>query len=75
MNPLLNIAINNLDNLKSGEVFLVKELFLGYEWNRLSAYERTNLGILFIDQVRNDPSLNVIRLPKTASNHTRYKRI
>jgi hypothetical protein len=36
MNPLLNIAIANLDNIKSREVFLVKELFLGYEWNRLS---------------------------------------
>ena len=75
MNPLLSMAIISLDNIKSGEIFLVKELFLGYEWKRLSWGERTNLGLLFIDQVRNDPSLNVTILPKTASNHLKYKKM
>jgi len=74
MNPLLNIAISELDNIKSGEVFLLKELFVGYKWNRLSKAVRTNIGILFISQVRDDPSLNLAILAKTASNHQRYRK-
>lgn len=35
-NELLERALNETANLKSGEVFLIKDLFLGYEWNRIS---------------------------------------
>lgn len=31
MNSLLNFAIAELDNIKSGEVFLLKDLFVGYK--------------------------------------------
>ncbi|MBU3174583.1 single-stranded DNA-binding protein [Clostridium estertheticum] len=74
MNSLLNIAISELDNIKSGEVFLLKDLYMGYKWNRLGQVERTNIGILFISEVRDNPSLNLTILPKTASNHQKYKK-
>jgi len=74
MNKLLNFAISQLDNINSGEVFLVKNLFLGYEWNRLSTQVRNTLGILFLNQMREDPSLNVTILAKGASNHQKYKK-
>ncbi|WP_236742149.1 DUF1413 domain-containing protein [Clostridioides difficile] len=35
MNSLLKEAIDELKNIHCGEVFLLKELFKGYEWNRL----------------------------------------
>ena len=47
---------------------------MGYKWNRLSIAVRTNIGILFISQVRDDPSLNLTILAKTASNHQKYKK-
>lgn len=74
MNPLLDIAISELDNIKSGEVFLLKDLFMGYKWNRLSIAVRTNIGILFISEVRDNPSLNLTILTKTASFHQKYKK-
>lgn len=74
MNPLLNSAISELDNIKSGEIFLLKDLFMGYKWNRLSKAVRTNTGILFISQVRDNPSLNLTIVAKTASNHQKYRK-
>ncbi len=39
-NQLLEIAKNEIINLKPGEVFLVRDLFKGYEWNRISRSDR-----------------------------------
>lgn len=36
VNELLDIAKSELINLKYGEIFLVRDLFKGYEWNRIS---------------------------------------
>ena len=45
-NELLEIAKNELANLKPGEMFLVRDLFKGYEWNRISRSNRLLLGTL-----------------------------
>ncbi|WP_291637432.1 single-stranded DNA-binding protein [Clostridium sp.] len=74
MNPLLNDAITELVNLNSGEVFLVKELFKGYVWKRLGKGERLTLGTLFINEVKNNPSLGITVLDKTTSNQQKYKK-
>ena len=42
INELLDSAINETKELKRGEVFLVRELFKGYEWNRIPKKDRTN---------------------------------
>ncbi|MDW0111135.1 single-stranded DNA-binding protein [Sporosarcina aquimarina] len=48
----LNIAILEVENICVGEAFLVKDLFKGYEWNRLAIGERRSLGSLFLNEVR-----------------------
>lgn len=40
VNELLDMAKRELANLKSGEIFLVRDLFKGYEWNRISRSDR-----------------------------------
>lgn len=50
-NLLLERAINETANLKPGEVFLVKDLFRGYEWNRISRSERLLLETLFLNYI------------------------
>ena len=35
VNRLLDEAIKETDNLNVGEVFLVKDLYKGYFWNRI----------------------------------------
>ncbi|GKU24137.1 single-stranded DNA-binding protein [Clostridium folliculivorans] len=72
MNPLLNTAITEVSNLKSGEEFLVKDLFKGYVWKRLDKSTRLNVGILFLNEVRNNSSLKVTILDKTSSNQQVY---
>jgi len=41
VNELLDVAKAELANLLPREVFLVRDLFKGYEWNRIS---RSNCG-------------------------------
>lgn len=49
VNTLLDMAIKEADNLFDGEEFLVKDLFKGYEWNRIPRKDRLLLGTLFLN--------------------------
>jgi hypothetical protein len=49
VNELLDKAIDELSNLLHGEVFLLRDLFKGYEWNRISRSDRLLLGTLFLN--------------------------
>lgn len=51
INELLELVIKKTENLTNGEVFLVKELFKGHEWNRISRNGRLLLGTLFLNYV------------------------
>lgn len=51
MKLLMKKALNELTNLQSGETFLLKDLFKGYEWNRLDRNIRLKLGILFLNEI------------------------
>lgn len=75
VNELLNRAIDELQYLNPGEVFLVKDLFKGYIWNRIDRNARLRLGILFINHVNSTPNLGVLALEKTSSNQQKYKKI
>ena len=50
VNELLEEAIEEIGKLNKGEVFLVKELFKGYIWNRIPRSDRLLLGTLFLNQ-------------------------
>lgn len=47
---LVTHAIAEIPKLQSGEKFMVRDLFLGYEWNRLSNYVRAQVGHGFYHQ-------------------------
>ncbi|MBO0602635.1 single-stranded DNA-binding protein [Sporosarcina sp. E16_3] len=69
----LNLAIQEVENLESGEVFLVKDLFKGYEWNRLDTGERRSLGALFLKKVRHDDLQTVVEVGlKSSANQQQY---
>lgn len=59
MNSLLKEVIDELKNIYCGEVFLLKELFKGYEWNRLEMNIRLKLGKFFLYEVVINFNLNV----------------
>ena len=58
MKLLMKKALNELTNLQSGETFLLKDLFKGYEWNRLDRNIRLKLGILFLNEINTNSYLN-----------------
>ena len=54
VNELLDEAIKELSNLEVGEIIFVRELFKGYEWNRIERSTRLLLGTLFLNKVKMD---------------------
>lgn len=72
VNELLDIAKSELENLLPGEVFLVRDLFKGYEWNRISRSNRLLLGTLFLNYIKID-DIGIVPIEKTSSGQQRYR--
>lgn len=73
VNELLEIAKSELINIKICEIFLVRDLFKGYEWNRISRSDRLLLGTLFLNYIKND-DICIVPIEKTSSGQQRYKK-
>lgn len=74
VNELMEIGKSELSNILLEEVFLVRDLFKGYEWNRISRSDRLLLGTLFLNYIKTN-NTGVIPIEKTSSGQQRYKRI
>lgn len=74
INTLLKQAILETTSLNSGETFLVKDLFKGYQWNRIPRNARLLLGTLFLNAVNTDHKLGIETFEKTSSNQQKYKK-
>ena len=74
VNLLLEDALKETENLRVGEKFLVRELFMGYIWNRIPHKDRLLLGILFLNHVKKTGG-NLHAIEKTPSNQQRYVKI
>lgn len=72
-NELLEIAKEELKILNSEEIFLVRDLFKGYEWNRISRSNRLLLGTLFLNYIKST-DIGIVPIEKTSSGQQRYKR-
>lgn len=48
---LFYYMVNEARNLKTGEEFLIRDLFKGYIWNRLSQAQKATLGRLVSDYI------------------------
>ncbi|SFO12292.1 single-stranded DNA-binding protein [Proteiniclasticum ruminis] len=71
---LLERALSEVKLLKEEEIFLVKDLFKGYEWNRIPVKDRLLLGTLFLHEVHKE-KVPVLAVEKTSSHQQRYQRI
>lgn len=74
VNDLLSKAINETARLNKGETFIVRDLFKGYEWNRISRGDRLLLGTLFLNYV-NSEHANVAPMEKSSSGQQKYQRL
>lgn len=72
----LHLAIVEVGKLHPGEVFLVKDLFKGYEWNRLEIGDRRLLGTLFLHEVKHGMLQEQIEISsKSSANQQKYKKL
>lgn len=71
VNELLDVAKVELTYLLPGEVFLLRDLFKGYEWNRISRSNRLLLGTLFLNFIKTD-DIGVVPIEKTSSGQQKY---
>lgn len=74
VNNLLTQAISETTKLNVGEKFLVKDLFKGYEWNRIPRNTRLLLGTLFLNAVNNNADLKIQTIEKSSSNQQKYQK-
>ncbi|MEQ6357334.1 single-stranded DNA-binding protein [Lysinibacillus sp. M3] len=65
----LKQAINEIPSLKIDEEFLVKDLFKGYEWNRLAIGERRQLGSVFQNAVKNGELKGTVEMVKKSTSN------
>ncbi len=73
VNRLLDEAILETDKLNEGEIFLVKDLFKGYFWNRIPRRNRLLLGVLFLNHIQKTNGI-IKPIEKTSSNQQRYQK-
>ena len=74
VNKLLDEAIKETDNLQEEEIFLIRDLFKGYVWNRIPIKDRLLLGTLFLNHV-NKTGGNIQAIKKTSSNQQLYEKL
>ena len=73
---LFNIAVSAIDEVTTGEIFIVRDLFRVFEWARISRGVRTQLGSMIFAYANGATGAFVIEpLDKTAQNQQKYKKL
>lgn len=75
LQELLDTAILSFGNVYAGEQFLVKDLFRGFEWNRIPKGNRTKLGSMFLNFAKKERIDEIDALGKTPQNQQIYKKV
>lgn len=74
VSELLNMAIEASKHVtKEDKPWVVRDLFIGYEWNRIPVGNRTKLGGQFYTHVEKNKDIKAIG--KTAQNQQQYQKI
>ncbi|MDE5946840.1 MAG: single-stranded DNA-binding protein [Oscillospiraceae bacterium] len=76
LDDLIKIVICTLDDVQSGEEFIIKDLFRGIEWNRIPKGMRTKLGSMILYLSKGKKLSGVIKpVKKTPQNQQIYIKI
>ena len=68
-------ALKQLQEVHSGEVFRVRDLFCGLEWKRIDVGTRIRLGAKFFAYARAEGAAVVVPLDKNAQNQQQYQKL
>lgn len=74
LNELMEYAKNSLQDVKHSDgEFVVRDLFRGYEWNRIGRGNRTKLGSMFMSFAQHEGATIIEATEKTLQNQQKYK--
>lgn len=71
VNDLLDKVITEVKNFYVEEIFLLRDLFKGYEWSRIPIKDRLLLGTLFLNYI-NKSNIGVVAIEKRSSGQQKY---
>lgn len=74
-NELLNKANKHIEKVQVNEIFAVKDLFYGTEWNELPRGDKLGFGRYFKKSVMNGTVPNVEYIGKADNNSAQYKKV
>lgn len=75
LNELFKNAKETLDQIEEDEEFIVKDLFTGFEWNRIDIGNRSKLGAMFFNFSKHDDKLIIVGIGKTIQNQQKYRKL
>lgn len=70
-----DVAQNRIDSLNNGTVFVVKDLFLGTDWDKLSSGEKKGFGRYFSNCVKEGQITSVCRDGENKAHSAKYKKV
>ena len=73
LSELYDHAILSARDVVNGEVFIVRDLFRGFEWNRVPKGLRIKLGSMFYAYAQGAASGELEILDKTPQNQQKYR--
>lgn len=74
LNELFELAKESTNDVSSEEVYIVKDLFRGFEWNRIAKGNRTKLGAMYFAYAQNEGEEDITPLGKTPQNQQQYRK-
>jgi hypothetical protein len=75
LSDLLTIAKTTVKELQPSEQFIVRDLFRGFEWNRIQKGDRTRLGAAFHVWALAGGKSSLKPLGKTPQNQQIYEKL
>lgn len=74
LQELFDAAVLSLKDVLPDEEFIVKDLFRGFEWNRIPRGDRTKLGSMFLAFAGKEGADLLEALGKTPQNQQIYRK-
>lgn len=72
---LLERAVQQIDAIAVNDKFLVKDLFVGTEWNDLEKGDKLGFGRFFKNAVIENEIPNVVFIGKAKNNSAEYRKV
>ena len=74
LNNLFDMAVEATRDVVPGETYIVRDLFRGFEWNRIQKGNRTKLGAMYFSYAKTEAPSEIESLGKTPQNQQMYRK-